>query len=591
MFNRSTKLTAVLLAAASIVSSVPAMAATRLDNKEGNIEDPVSFKDGKYLYQGYRDDDADNGIYYNAGDKDKKLDDVDTIGYNGITKYGDKFVSVSDGTDEYIVDLTAGKATDDDIVSDLVENTETKLKNKLKKTDRYNNQEDSVRVELLSNNRFEDAWYEYTATTAGETTGAQVKGYTNASGSYIDCSYNANIYAYKGGKTYKLENVGDTAADGAIVLNSIKHLGTIGQDDKYIYRLIEADITGAQKVNKKNPDPDAAVSEPTYYVQKVSKAQGDKEKDAYLPKTTETFQVEKNDKEEDRVVNNGDAHDAYTELMNVVNDTDHAKAAIVDGAIYVTRDDGDDKVKTFKIVLKSSEKVAYKKEDGSDKKVGIRLAKKDADKGHDAKDWTIDVNGTVWAIDDGKIMKSVKCGDFETVYTCDRSLDKLDVYDENNLIAWDESGEVYTTVQEGSDEAKKQAQEIVGEQPAPVAKTGWQKDATTGTWTLYDAVGTQLTGWQNVGGTWYYMDPANGVMVTGWKQVNGTWYYMNQSGAMTTGWQNVGGTWYYMNQSGAMTTGWQFDGANWYYMDASGAMLSNTTVDGYVLGASGAWIK
>ena len=60
---------------------------------------------------------------------------------------------------------------------------------------------------------------------------------------------------------------------------------------------------------------------------------------------------------------------------------------------------------------------------------------------------------------------------------------------------------------------------------------------------------------------------------------------------MATGWQNVGGTWYYLAGSGAMVTGWVNDGGTWYYLAGSGAMLSNTVVDGYKLGASGAWVK
>ena len=60
---------------------------------------------------------------------------------------------------------------------------------------------------------------------------------------------------------------------------------------------------------------------------------------------------------------------------------------------------------------------------------------------------------------------------------------------------------------------------------------------------------------------------------------------------MATGWVNQGGTWYFLASSGAMKTGWLNDNGTWYYLNASGAMLANTTVDGYVLGASGAWIK
>ena len=39
-----------------------------------------------------------------------------------------------------------------------------------------------------------------------------------------------------------------------------------------------------------------------------------------------------------------------------------------------------------------------------------------------------------------------------------------------------------------------------------------------------------------------------------------------------------------------MQTGWINDSGVWYYLDKSGKMLANTTIDGYVLGGSGAWI-
>ena len=612
MINKSTKLTAILIAMTSVISTIPASATVKLGTKEGTIEKGVAFKDGKYLYEGYRSDDDDKGLYYNDGDKDKMLDDADEID----RKFDDKYVSALDGDDYYVIDMTTGKITDDDTIQDLQDTAATKLANKLDGTDRYNketfdfqdrseNPSAKATIERVNDNKFEDTWYSYNITTDGSL---DKFGYTTNSGKYIDCSFDLNLYAYynpttgsaASGKMYKLEDVEDHAdiknKDGQnldMSVDSIKFVSYLGQNDKYIYSLIEVGIKNGMDISGSKEEDSIRTG---YYVQKVSKEQGDKEDDAYKPKSTECFEITPN-------YENSDAKDAYESLMKLNASSSYAdetaKAVIADNAIYITYNDDDDKVKTDKLLLKTSEKLDkyyYTSGDkwSKDGKVGAHIVIKDSDVDHDIEDkesWTIDTNGIVWAIDGGKILKSEKGGDFEAVYTCDRSLNRLDVYDENNLIAWDDDGDAYTTVTEGSDEAKKEAEEIVGEQPAVTAKTGWQQDATTGTWTLYDAVGTQLTGWQNVGGTWYYMDPANGVMVTGWKQVNGTWYYMNQSGAMTTGWQNVGGTWYYMNQSGAMTTGWQFDGANWYYMDASGAMLSNTTVDGYVLGASGAWIN
>jgi hypothetical protein len=85
--------------------------------------------------------------------------------------------------------------------------------------------------------------------------------------------------------------------------------------------------------------------------------------------------------------------------------------------------------------------------------------------------------------------------------------------------------------------------------------------------------------------------PAPVAKVTGWSKTNGTWFYLNTDGTMKTGWLNDGGAWYFLDGSGAMKTGWIQDNGTWYYLNANGSMASNTTIDGYTLDASGAWIK
>ena len=81
-------------------------------------------------------------------------------------------------------------------------------------------------------------------------------------------------------------------------------------------------------------------------------------------------------------------------------------------------------------------------------------------------------------------------------------------------------------------------------------------------------------------------------LTAGWvKAADGTWTYNKADGTKATGWIKDGSTWYFLNGSGAMKTGWINDNGTWYYLNASGAMFANTTVDGYVLGASGAWVK
>ena len=140
-------------------------------------------------------------------------------------------------------------------------------------------------------------------------------------------------------------------------------------------------------------------------------------------------------------------------------------------------------------------------------------------------------------------------------------------------------------------------------------KQGWYQE--NGTW-YYGKEDTVAKGWLNVNGVWYLLDSTTGAMKTGWQQVNGTWYYLNASGAMQTGWLNLNGTYYYLESWGGMATGWKSVNGSWYYLQSSGAMVANgwywingkcyyfynwggmaanTTIDGYKVDASGAWVK
>ena len=69
--------------------------------------------------------------------------------------------------------------------------------------------------------------------------------------------------------------------------------------------------------------------------------------------------------------------------------------------------------------------------------------------------------------------------------------------------------------------------------------TGWV--STSDGW-MYQIDGNDTTGWQNINGTWYFMN-GSGIMQTGWVLSNGKWYYMNDNGSMETCRGNVGGKW------------------------------------------------
>lgn len=120
-----------------------------------------------------------------------------------------------------------------------------------------------------------------------------------------------------------------------------------------------------------------------------------------------------------------------------------------------------------------------------------------------------------------------------------------------------------------------------------VMQTGWVK--VSGKWYFLDSGGAMKTGWVKSNGKWYYLD-ASGAMRTGWVHVDGKWYYMDSSGAMQTGWIKSSGKWYYLDASGAMVTGWKKISDKWYYFYEDGSMAHSTTINGYILGADGAWI-
>ena len=616
MFRRSSKLTAVLVAAASITSAalpaVQAVASERLGTKDGNITTARAFEGG-YVFDGYKTDDDDAALYYNNGDKDKEIDENEDYDNYQLKRYGEKYATVKDGNDEYLVDLSTGKIDDDENIHDKKNDAESKVRSKISKEDRYSNFKDEniadkkfASFEKILNDKYGEVWYKYSA--AGDkdafdrTTDSSVEyngkkydvyqGFTNDSGKYIDVSQIANMYVYDevNKKTVKIEEYGDTKNNLKLKLVDVKALT---QDKDYIYTLTKV------KINDKDEQ---------YFFQKISKAQGEKQDGAYLPKSVVSYQID-----DKSIYNDDDMKTAYNLIVND-NDGDNHKVVnyeVDSNFIYVTTvNEGDNEkanVKVYKLKFKKDKIDSTNKE-----KVDTYIVKKDDDADHDTVSrqkkggldvensdvYSIDKDGNTWILDKGKIYK-VDGTDFKEVYTCDRSLNRLDVYDEKNLIAWCSEGDVYTTVSEG----KKQAVTDAGETTDTTdnkdntntttttteAQVGWVKNADS-TWSYYKD-GAKATGWLQ-DGSWYYLDAA-GIMKTGWQQVGGLWYYLNGSGAMQTGWVNDNGTWYYCNASGAMLENQWFQDSDgrWYYLQASGAMAVNTVIGGYVIGANGAWVK
>mgnify|MGYP000506131835 CR=1 FL=1 len=98
--------------------------------------------------------------------------------------------------------------------------------------------------------------------------------------------------------------------------------------------------------------------------------------------------------------------------------------------------------------------------------------------------------------------------------------------------------------------------------------------------------------WIQSSDRWWYRHADGSYTRSGWEYIGGKWYYFDQNGWMVTGWQKVKGSWYYMESNGAMvSSGWKWINSKCYYFDKNGKMAADTWIDGSYVDASGAWIK
>ena len=636
MFRRSTKITSLLVAAASVATMVPAMAADKIADKDGTIYKAVAYKDGKFYVDGDGIESANDsdGVYYLDGGK---YDEVDSDVDSGDTAYayGEKYVEIEDG--DYYLDLETGKVTDDEVRKDAQEDAASEVRKKIRKDDpsRYDEDvrdhvadvdvKDNAEIWEVPAAKFSKPYYELGYL---KKDGTNFTVYTDENGKYIDADNDlGKINLITTGDAIKFEEVGTKKTDENNKLDKSEFKieiiqgtsYTIGSDEKYVYRTVGLAISECanpyyedangkvveykdeDKVfttcdsvyvgSVKNPnlinaetyniDPSDASSD-TYYgyrvVQRISKEQGDDKDDAKLPKTTDTYFVNEykdfnlKDKPAEKKGDFG-KYQNYT---------------VADGKITnFGYNNSDEKFGAVSFTFSSKNGAYYLDQDDTDMDVDD----------YNEDDWDLDKDGNIWYMNSGKIYKYNNKGDFgSAVYKVDGGFDELSVYDDKNLIAYNEDDDTYAIVG-GKSSTGKYEVEDENKEETTTAAAGWVQDATTGAWSYTKADGTKAIGWfqSPTSQLWYYMD-ANGVMqANGWVQDGGSWYFLDASGAMKTGWVYTGGAWYFLKNTagnlGAMQTGWVQTGGKWYYCNASGAMLSNTTVGGYVLGADGAWIK
>ncbi len=124
-----------------------------------------------------------------------------------------------------------------------------------------------------------------------------------------------------------------------------------------------------------------------------------------------------------------------------------------------------------------------------------------------------------------------------------------------------------------------------------VKQTGWINDGQS--WYFLNTDGTQVKGWIQQDGEYYYLLPTTGQMQTGWEKIDDAWYYLKADGRMANEWLYVDDKYYYL-YNGQMVTGWLRIGEDYYYMKGDGSMVTGwRKMDGayYYFNADGTLVR
>lgn len=537
------KLMSLLMGAAVISSVVPtttANAAIKLQALEGTIYDAKAFKDGVYVFDGYKGEEQDSAMYFFNGKEDVEIEDAETMG----SKYGMNYINFKD--DEILFNLVTGQAEEDDEET-RVSMMENKFRSSvIKKADRYEDTPYLIQVGKIAEDIFSGVWYEYVVANSDDLDDATEKYtvYLSDSGKYVDASETLNVVYYdKDGNKINLDTYEDVKENKNL---SIVKEETLLIDAENIYKVIAIMDTDKLK---------AGMNPLTTYALKVSMEQGDKEDGAYIPKSVTSYET----------------YDLNA--LETIEDyrANKLTARVSGNSLYIIKTE-DDFVTVDRYIMKKIKD----KDSVEGKSLDKRVLELDEDfddvQNEDMQDYDIDVQGNLWVLNKGKVQK-LENGKLETKYTVDRTMDNLSVFAENSMIIWNTDNEVYSVVApQKAVEEEKTEESVEGTESKDEVQTvsGWNK---------------------NSDGTWSYTK-VDGTKANGWLMDNNTWYYLNSEGVMQTGWIKDKEQWYYLNISGAMHTGWLKDtNGKWYYLYNNGAMAYNTVIDGYTLDASGAWIQ
>lgn len=108
--------------------------------------------------------------------------------------------------------------------------------------------------------------------------------------------------------------------------------------------------------------------------------------------------------------------------------------------------------------------------------------------------------------------------------------------------------------------------------------TGWQ--VIGGNWYYFNGAFEAASGWQIIGGVRYYFDTESHAMVTGYHVINKKLYYFDANGACQgvsgpqDGWYQADGNWYYIRGGRALTSERTAINNAWYEFDENGVWVT-----------------
>jgi hypothetical protein len=576
MLKRVTKVTSLFAVAASVISMVPAMAATevkKVDAQEGTVYFGKAKGNGVFIIDGDVNGKDNDAVYYVADGKYNELKNADSGDEISGDIFQNKYVEFDNG--DYYIDVTTGDKTEDKIAENWHDDITTAVRKNIKEDndDRFDAAQcydNGTRIDAIgqaaNGNKqfmlgFTGNWSEFryilkTSNTNGVTYSTV---YAGPDGKYVDADYNLGTF-----------NVATTGA--SVSIKNTKDTYEIKKDNT-LYE-VKAQI-----------DSSTALSEGYDYILRSAKLSiWGRDKALGGAYTNMTSQFKYGSKANNYDIANGNSYVDVLQKISKAQASDNVggiKYAKDVSTYFKTDSEGKTQALYYGWSTNSAGIVNWKKVGTKYYAQEVKLKGENgfyyADLGDsdnvDIDDTSIG-GGMLYCLSDGYVKMWNNVDAFDKLYKVDGSMNRISANNKDNIIVWNEDDKVYSVIYNPK---------VAGNATGAAATTGITNTTTTA-----------AVGWVKANdGTWSY-NKADGKKATGWYQdTTGTWYYSNANGIMlANAWaQDNSGLWYYLGSTGAMTTNkWiQYNG-KYYYVSANGVMLTNAvTPDGFYVGADGAW--